>query len=89
MALPSEVAVQVSLGPPAVAMPDLLGMTEEAARDSLTALGLVVSEVEEVFRFGRYQGRVVAQDPPEGEELERGSAVRLTVGRRGGGSQDH
>jgi beta-lactam-binding protein with PASTA domain len=38
--------------------------------------------VEEVFRFGRDQGRVVAQDPPPGVELERGTPVRLVVGRR-------
>jgi len=89
LTLPGDVAVQVSLGPPAVMMPDLLRMAEDQARDTLTALGLVVSEVEEVFRFGRDQGRVVAQDPPAGSELERGSAVRLTVGRRSGGLQDH
>jgi serine/threonine-protein kinase len=89
LTLPGDVAVQVSLGPPAVMMPDLLRMAEDQARDTLTALGLVVSEVEEVFRFGRDQGRVVAQDPPAGFELERGSAVRLTVGRRSGGLQDH
>lgn len=88
LALPGSVALRVSLGPPAVPMPDLLGLGEQEARDSLNALGLVVSEVEEVFRFGRDQGRVVAQDPPAGAELERGSAVRLVVGRRSGRSQD-
>lgn len=88
LALPGEVHLRVSLGPPAVVVPDLLSLTEGEARDSLAVLGLVVAEVEEIFRFGRDQGRVVAQDPPPGEEVERGSAVRLTVGRRGGG-QDH
>jgi serine/threonine-protein kinase len=88
LTLPGQVSVRVSLGPPAVPMPDLLGMAEEEARDVLDALGLVVTDVEEVFRFGRDQGRVVAQDPPAGEELERGSSVRLVVGRRGGQRQD-
>jgi beta-lactam-binding protein with PASTA domain len=46
-------------------------------------LGLVVREVEEVFRFGRDQGIVVEQEPAGGTELERGAAVRLAVGRRG------
>lgn len=82
--LPGQVSVRVSLGPPAVPMPDLLGLAEEEARDVLEGLGLVVTDVEEVFRFGRDQGRVVAQDPPAGDELERGSSVRLVVGRRGG-----
>jgi len=84
LTLPGEVALRVSLGPPTVPMPDLLGMQEEEARDSLNILGLTVSEVEEVFRFGRDQGRVVSQDPPAGEAMERGRAVRLVVGRRGG-----
>jgi len=88
VALPGRVAIQVSLGPPAVPMPDLLGLDEAEARDSLDALGLVVTDVEEVFRFGRDQGRVVAQDPPAGQEMERGSSVRLVIGRRGGTPQD-
>lgn len=85
LALPAEVHLTVSLGPPSVAVPVLLGMSEVVARDSLEALGLVVGDVEEVFRFGRDQGRVVGQEPPGGTEMERGSAVRLVVGRRGGG----
>jgi serine/threonine-protein kinase len=89
LTLPGEVAIQVSLGPPAVVMPDLLRMAEDQARDTLMALGLEVGEVEEVFRFGRDQGRVVEQDPAAGQELERGSVVRLVVGRRGGDVQDH
>jgi serine/threonine-protein kinase len=85
LALPAEVRLRVSLGPPSIPMPILLGLSEVVATDSLTALGLVVGEVEEVFRFGRDQGRVVGQEPPGGTEMERGSAVRLVVGRRGGG----
>jgi serine/threonine-protein kinase len=86
VALPSDVRIQVSLGPPAVFMPDVLQFSEEEARDTLTALGLIVDDVEEVFRFGRDQGRVVSQDPAPETELERGSAVRLVVGRRNGGA---
>ena len=85
LALPAEVRLRVSLGPPSIEMPILLGLSEVVARDSIAALGLAVGEVEEVFRFGRDQGRVVGQEPPGGTELERGSAVRLVVGRRGGG----
>jgi serine/threonine-protein kinase len=85
LALPAEVRLTISLGPPSVEMPILLGLSEVIARDSLTALGLIVGDVEEVFRFGRDQGRVVGQEPPGGTELARGSAVRLVVGRRAGG----
>ena len=56
VALPSDVEVRLSLGPPAVFMPDLFQFSEEEARDTLTVLGLVVEEVEAVFRFGRDAG---------------------------------
>lgn len=85
VALPSDVEVRLSLGPPSVIMPDLFQFSEEEARDTLTILGLTLEEVEEVFRFGRDQGRVISQDPPQGTELERGESVRLVVGRRNGG----
>lgn len=88
LALPGTVRLTMSVGPRLVLMPSLLGMAQEAATDSLTALGLTVAEVEEIFRFGRDQGRVVGQDPAEGIELERGSAIRLVVGRRGGAPQN-
>ena len=82
--LPGRVELTVSLGPPRVAMPDLLGMSEEAAIDTLGALGLPVAAVDTVFRFGRDRGLVVEQAPPADSLLERGTAVRLSVGRRGG-----
>jgi serine/threonine-protein kinase len=83
--LPSEIRLLVSTGPPVVPMPFVLGMSEDEARLLLDSLGLVVSEVEEVFRFGRDQGIVVQQEPASDMELERGSNVRLQVGRRGAG----
>lgn len=89
MVLPARVALTVSRGPPTVRMPFVLGLLEEEARDTLGVLGLEVVEVEEVFRFGRDQGRVVTQDPAEGTELERGADVRLQIGRRGGNLQEH
>jgi len=83
--LPSEVMLLVSTGPPVVVMPFVLGMPEDSARVLLDSMGLFVSEVEEVFRFGRDQGIVVQQEPASDMELERGSSVRLQVGRRGSG----
>lgn len=81
--LPAEVALSVSLGPPAVRMPLVLGMEEQAARGILESLGLEV-EVEEVFRFGEDQGMVVEQDPAADADVPPGALVRLSIGRRGG-----
>ena len=83
IALPAEVLVTVSLGPPRVKMPLLVGLTEEEALEVLESLGLVVSEVETRFRFGMDQGRVVEQLPAAESMVEQGSPVRLVVGRRG------
>ena len=84
VALPAEIRLQVSTGPPLVPMPMLLGLEEAEALAVLDSLGLTVGEVEEVFRFGRDQGIVVEQEPPADTPMERGAAVRLAVGRRGG-----
>lgn len=82
LAIPGDVRIVVSTGPPMVPMPAIVGMTEEEALDTLQALGLALEEVEEVFRFGRDQGIVVQQTPPADSLLLVGTAVRLGVGRR-------
>ena len=81
--LPSRIRMTVSLGPALVIMPYLLGMEEAAATAALDSLGLVVGAVEEVSREGRDAGIVVDQQPPADTPVERGTAVRLAVGRRG------
>ena len=83
VALPAGIRMVVSLGPPLVAMPSVLGLAQEEAVQLLDSLGLIVSDVREVFRFGRDQGIVVEQEPAADIKLERGSAVQLSVGRRG------
>lgn len=82
--LPTEIRMTVSLGPALVPMPYLLGMEEASAVALLDSLGLVVGAVEEIDRQGRDGGLVVDQQPPADTPVERGSAVRLAVGRRGG-----
>lgn len=89
IALPAEILITVSLGPPQVEMPLLVGLTEEEALEVLDSLGLVVSEVETRFRFGMDQGRVVEQLPAAESMVEQGSAVRLVVGRRGRESRNN
>ena len=85
LVVPGEVRLTLSRGPALIAMPNLLGIAQDAAVDSLAALGLGVAVVDTVFRFGRDQGLVVEQAPPADSLLPRGSRVRLSVGRRGGG----
>jgi serine/threonine-protein kinase len=81
--IPQDIMLVFSTGPPMVEMPLLLGLEEEQALAIIDSLGLTIQDVETRFRFGRDQGLVVEQEPPAQTPLERGSAVRLVVGRRG------
>jgi serine/threonine-protein kinase len=83
LALPSEVRLTVSLGPPLVPMPDLAGMAEERARVVLDSLGLAIGDVEERFRFGFNQGEVLEHFPAADSLIPVGTEVRLVIGRRG------
>ena len=83
VAVPARVVLSVSKGPPLVPMPQLLGMDELRAMALLDSLGLVLGVVEEVVRPAWEMGTVVDQAPPADTPLERGSAVRLAVGRQG------
>ncbi len=80
--LPMEVQIAVSIGPPLIPMPLLLGIEQESAEVMLDSLDFELSEVEYRFRFGRDQGRVVEQHPPPDSLVSPGSRVRLVVGRR-------
>ncbi len=90
--LPAEIRMTVSLGPPLVELPDLVGMQEEEARAVLAEIGLRVGEVENRARFGFGEGDVLETFPEAGSMVPRGSAVRLVVRSRslnpfGGGSR--
>ncbi len=85
--LPARIRMVVSTGPALVAMPLVLGLDREEALILLDSLGLIVSEITEVFRFGRDQGVVVEQEPASDIELERGAKVRLKVGMSGGATE--
>ena len=84
VAVPAQIRLSVSMGRPLVLMPQLLGMDELRAMAVLDSLGLVLGTVEEVVRPASELGTVVEQAPPADTPLERGSAVRLAVGRQGG-----
>jgi eukaryotic-like serine/threonine-protein kinase len=80
--LPAEIRMSVSLGPPLVELPNLVGMQEEEARAVLAEIGLQVGEVENRARFGFGEGDVLETFPEAGALIPRGSAVRLVVRRR-------
>jgi eukaryotic-like serine/threonine-protein kinase len=80
--LAGTIRLEMSLGPPSVEVPDLMGLPEEEALERIRGSGLEVGEVRTTFRFGRDRGLVVEQDPAPGLQVDRGSPVTLVVGRR-------
>lgn len=82
VALPMEVIVYVSAGPPLVPMPLLLGIEQANAEVRLDSLGFELAEIEYRFRFGRDQGVVFEQFPRPDSLVEPGSRVKLVIGSR-------
>ena len=80
LALPGEVRLEVSLGPPTLPVPDLSGMLIEEAIAALDTLGLVVSEFDRRYSILNVD-RVFAQHPAPHTQVEAGTAIRLTIGQ--------
>jgi serine/threonine-protein kinase len=72
----STVRVLVSKGPELIAVPDVTGATVEEAAAQLEASGLTVSGVT-----GNPRGRVLATDPPAGEQVPRGTGIVIFARR--------
>lgn len=66
-----------------VEVPNLQGMTEEQARQTLEGLGLKLGEVEDYYIEDPSEpvGVVVSQDPEWGTLLRKGEKVNVTVSR--------
>ena len=73
----SSVRINVSGGPGAVTVPDVVGAAAGEAADQLQAAGLQAQTREVAAEEPR--GTVVAQDPAAGTEAARGTTVRLEV----------
>lgn len=82
LSLPAQVRMTVSLGPPMVEVPDVVGMTEAEARAYLLDAGLDVGEIEFESRFGLGQGDVLRTFPEAGASTPLGSPIRLIVRQR-------
>jgi beta-lactam-binding protein with PASTA domain len=62
-----------------VAVPDVVGMTQEGAAATLADAGLTSGRITRVQSEEDAEGTVVAQSPAAGDEVEEGSAVDLDV----------
>ena len=73
----SRVRLFVSSGPELISVPDVVGLTREAAETRITREGLDVRVRTE--ESGETENEVIAQTPGAGELLDRGDDVTITV----------
>src|SRR5262249_21304423 len=73
------VALVVSAGPPQVAVPNVVGLTQAAASTAITNAGLTVGTVTTASSTTVPAGSVISQNPTAGTQIVVGSAVALVV----------
>jgi beta-lactam-binding protein with PASTA domain/predicted Ser/Thr protein kinase len=84
----STVTIVVSAGEEEATVPNAIGKERRAAVEAVRAAGLVPTVQEEETEVPQQIGRVTDQFPPPGSEVEPGSAVTLTVGKRATGAEE-
>ncbi|HEY7455702.1 MAG TPA: PASTA domain-containing protein [Solirubrobacterales bacterium] len=78
----STVSIVVSRGVEQAEVPNVIGKERRQAVEAVRAAGLEPSVQEEETEVPQQIGRVTDQFPPPGAEVEPGSTVTITVGKR-------
>jgi serine/threonine-protein kinase len=78
----ARIAVVVSDGLPKVDMPNVVGLTQDAASSQLTSKGLLVQvDTTNLPPDDPNVGKVITQSQPVGTQVRKGTTIRLTVGK--------
>jgi eukaryotic-like serine/threonine-protein kinase len=80
----TSVTVNVSLGPPQVTVPDVVGYTSQQAVQALEAAGFTVQQ-QPVSTDASQENIVQSQNPAGGSQAPKGSQVTITVGQHSPG----
>jgi serine/threonine-protein kinase len=75
----TEITVTYSTGAAEVAVPSLLGKTEQEAKDALIAVGLILGTITPGPSPSALQGQVIQSSPETGTYTTSGSAVDLII----------
>jgi hypothetical protein len=75
----SAVSLVVSSGPPQVAVPTVVGLTQAAASSAITGAGLTVGTITSQSSATVPAGSVISSNPAAGTQLVVGSAVNLVI----------
>jgi serine/threonine-protein kinase len=78
----ATVTITLSLGPPAIIVPDLTGNTREEATTALQSLGLLIKFEEQPTDQVAQLDKVITQDPAPGTPLPKGGTVTVFIGLR-------
>ena len=76
----SEVTITVSTGPEEVAVPSVIGDTQQAGRATLRAQGLKVDVSKENVTDPDDDGVIIEQTPPGGTSVPPGTTVSIVIG---------
>ena len=77
--LNTSIDLVVSVGPPMVSVPNVVGMTETAAESAITGTGLAVGSFNSVYSNTVQTTYIISQNPPAGTLVAGGSSVDLTT----------
>ena len=77
----ATIALVMSLGPERYPVPDVVGKTENRARQLLADNNLQVADPERRYSFKVEEGAVISADPKAGTEVKPDTAVRLVLSR--------
>ena len=75
----NPVKITVSIGAVLTPIPSVIGKSEDAADETLKASGFSTNSIARVHSATYLPNTVIAQNPPEGTERERGHPVNLLV----------
>jgi eukaryotic-like serine/threonine-protein kinase len=75
----SAIDVVVSVGTETVAVPDVVGLSEEDALRLIREAGLVVGQRERRFDEDVPEGQIIESDPPAGTDVPLGSRVDFAI----------
>lgn len=75
------VTIAVSKGTENAKVPGLAGLSEDAAKLALEAVGLALGSVEETYSANVSEGLVISQSYSEGTELKPGTYVNIVVSK--------
>lgn len=75
----TTVTVTFSAGPDTIGVPDVSGMPQDQAEQSITDAGLVVGEVTRQNHKSVNEGRVISTKPAVGQAINEGETVDLVV----------